>query len=125
MNNNDLSQHRAMLLRYAFLHLRDHAAAEDAVQDTLLAALHGNESFRSESAIRTWMVGILKHKMADYYRSLEKQAVFNDWVDDDDDPNAALEQLLFNGKGRWIGTPSAWKEPDHALEQAEFWVIFE
>ncbi len=68
MNKNHLHEHRKILLRYAFLHLRDDAAAEDAVQETLLAALLGNESFRSESAVRTWLIGILKHKIADHYR---------------------------------------------------------
>ncbi len=36
-----------------------------------------------------------------------------------------LENLLFTNQGHWIGTPREWKQPDHALEQSEFWVIFE
>ncbi|WP_394752440.1 sigma factor [Crenothrix sp.] len=125
MNNKDLSRHRTVLLRYAFLHLHGHAAAEDVVQETLLAALRGNEGFRSESAVRTWLIGILKHKIADHYRAVGKQHVPGETIGDDSNPNEALEQLIFNGKGHWIGTPGAWSEPDYALEQDEFWVVFE
>jgi RNA polymerase sigma-70 factor (ECF subfamily) len=125
MMDKNLREHRKILLRYAFLHLRDDAAAEDAVQETLLAALRGNEGFRSESAIRTWLIGILKHKIADYYRSAAKQYVQEAPIGDDEDPNEELEQLIFNEKGYWIGTPSDWSKPDDALEQDEFWVVFE
>jgi len=42
---------RPYLLRYASLQLRDRAAAEDAVQETLVAALAGEAGFRAE---RVW-----------------------------------------------------------------------
>ncbi len=54
----------------------------------------------------------------------EKQYV-PETLSNNDDPNEALEQLLFNEKGHWIGSPSDWNKPDHALEQDEFWVVFE
>lgn len=125
IDKNQLNNHRTVLLRYALLQLHDEAAAEDAVQETLLAALQAGDSFRSESAVRTWLVGILKHKIADYYRAAERHYSLEEFHNDDKDPNEALEQLIFNGKGHWIGTPGAWKNPDHALEQNEFWPVFE
>jgi RNA polymerase sigma-70 factor (ECF subfamily) len=126
MVKNQLNNHREMLLRYALLQVRNEAAAEDAVQETLLVALQPNESFRNESALRTWLIGILKHKIADHYRAVEKQLSIEDHCDSDEkDPNEAIEQLIFNDKGHWIGTPGEWKQPDHALEQNEFWVIFD
>jgi DNA-directed RNA polymerase specialized sigma24 family protein len=42
-----LGIHREVLLRYALLHLHNEAAAEDAVQETLLAALQPNGGFRN------------------------------------------------------------------------------
>lgn len=126
MDKNQLNDHRNILLRYALLQLHDEAVAEDAVQETLLAALQTGDSFRSESALRTWLIGILKHKIADHYRAAERHYSLGDPTSEDkDDPNAALEQLIFDGKGRWIGAPSAWNNPDHALEQDEFWGVFE
>lgn len=126
MDNNQLNNHRTILLRYALLQLHDEALAEDAVQETLLAALQTGDSFRSESALRTWLIGILKHKIADHYRAAERHYSLGDPTSEDkDDPNAALEQLIFDGKGHWIGSPGAWTNPDHALEQDEFWGVFE
>src|SRR5262245_52686105 len=59
---------RPYLLRYASLQLRDRAAAEDAVQETLVAALAGEKSFGGRSNLRTWLTGILKHKIIDTIR---------------------------------------------------------
>lgn len=100
MNNEQLNDHRTILLRYALLQLRDETVGEDAAQETLLAALQTGDSFRSESAVRTWLIGILKHKIADYYRATEKYHSLEKTASgDEDDPNEALEQLIFNGKG--------------------------
>ena len=123
MDKSQLHSHREVLLRYALLHVRNDAA-EDAVHETLLAALQADQNFRNESAIRTWLIGILKHKIADHYRTAEKQHLLEEHSDSDD-PNVEIEKLIFNEKGHWIGTPSAWTEPDHALEQNEFWMIYD
>jgi DNA-directed RNA polymerase specialized sigma24 family protein len=48
---------RPYLLRYASLQLRDAQAAEDAVQETLLAALAGEAGFAGRSNLRTWLTG--------------------------------------------------------------------
>jgi len=126
MDKNQLNDHREVLLRYALLQVHNHAAAEDAVHEALLAALQANDGFRNQSALRTWLIGILKHKIADHYRTTEKHHSLEDHCDNDEkDPNEAIEQLIFNDKGHWIGTPSSWKQPDHALEQNEFWLIFD
>ena len=57
------SEHRSYLLRVARRKIKDNALAEDSVQSTLLAALVGIESFRRESSLRTWLLGILKHQI--------------------------------------------------------------
>ena len=58
----ELEQHRTYLLRFARLQLRNDAWAEDAVSDTLLAALAKPHTFENKSQLKTWLVGILKHK---------------------------------------------------------------
>src|SRR3954462_8813584 len=65
---------RAYLMRYAALQLRDTAAAEDAVQETLLAALAGEAGFAGRSNLRTWLTGILKHKIVDTIRKSSREA---------------------------------------------------
>ena len=64
-----LEAQRKYLLRYAQFHLRDPALAEDAVQDTILAALAQRAGFQGRSQLRTWLTGILKHKIIDLTRS--------------------------------------------------------
>ena len=64
----DFEEFRPYLLRYALMQLRDSDAAQDVVQETLLAALQGARQFEQRSAVRTWLIGILKHKITDHLR---------------------------------------------------------
>src|SRR5258706_14736786 len=64
---------RPYLLRYASLQLRNREAAEDAVQETLLAALAAQKSFAGRSQVRTWLTGILKHKIVDSIRRSRRE----------------------------------------------------
>jgi len=59
---------RPQLMKFALRRLRDAAAAEDAVQETFLAALEGGERFGGRAAVATWLTGILKHKILDHFR---------------------------------------------------------
>lgn len=65
----ELGELRPQLVRFAMHRLRDRSRAEDAVQDALLAALEGIERFGGGSSPRTWLTGILKHKIADALRA--------------------------------------------------------
>jgi RNA polymerase sigma-70 factor (ECF subfamily) len=64
----DLAVHRGAMLRFARRRIRDEALAEDTVQDALLAALSARHSFQGQSAVRTWLIGILNHKIQDAFR---------------------------------------------------------
>lgn len=64
----DLAAHRGAMLRFARRRIRDEDLAEDAVQDALLAALSNRASFQGQSALRTWLIGILNHKIQDVFR---------------------------------------------------------
>jgi RNA polymerase sigma-70 factor (ECF subfamily) len=66
--SDSLAQHRSYLLRFARRRVADAALAEDLVHDVLVAAVVGQESFAQRSSLRTWLVGILKHKIADVLR---------------------------------------------------------
>lgn len=123
MDNKQFFEHRDVLFRYALLKLHDDSLADDAVQETLLAALQAGDNFRNQANIRTWLIGILKHKIADHYRIAERYLELEE--SNEEDPNAALEQLIFDGKGRWISAPSKWQHPDHSLEQEQFWTVFD
>ncbi len=115
-----LMEHGDALFRYAYLRLRDHAAAEDVVQETLLAAIRSQDGFAGDSSERTWLVGILKHKVSDHWRRLKRSVPIETSVHAD--PDDQLEKLFDAAAGdHWRTKPSAWRDPDAALEQKEFW----
>ena len=70
---HELALLRPQLLSFAMVRLRNRERAEDAVQETLLAALEGIGRFASESSLKTWVIGILKHKIADCGRSSRRE----------------------------------------------------
>ena len=107
---------RPYLLRFASLQLRDAAAAEDAVQEALVAALAGESGFAGRANLRTWLTGILKHKIVDTVRRQAREPALpqegEDALDDFD--------ALFRRNGHWAERPAGWGEPDGALEQSQF-----
>lgn len=64
----DLRRHTRYLYSYALRQVREPALAEDLVQETFCAALTAGEGFAGRSAVRTWLIGILKHKIVDAFR---------------------------------------------------------
>jgi RNA polymerase sigma-70 factor (ECF subfamily) len=123
LTDDTLIHHRPILFRYALLHLRDADLAEDVVQETLLAALQSDAGFAERSSLRTWLIGILKHKIADQQRrdARETRLFEPDRVGSDED----IEEHLFNAEGSWHSPPKVWSHPENALEQEEFWRIYE
>lgn len=59
---------RSALLRSAHSRLRNPHWAEDAVSETLLAALQSRPDFNEPSRVRAWLLGILRHKVVDQLR---------------------------------------------------------
>jgi RNA polymerase sigma-70 factor, ECF subfamily len=113
-----LDEHGDCLYRYALVRVRIVDVAQDLVQDTFLAALRSYDSFAGNASERTWLCGILKNKILDYYRKLGRETSFTD-----------LESLSheFAEKftdGTWIHAdgPRNWKpQADVVIYRAEFW----
>ena len=77
----DLGQYRPNLIRFARARLFNPAHAEDAVQETLLAAIESIDKCSGASSLLTWLTGILKHKIVDCVRRSARdqwQAMDND-----------------------------------------------
>lgn len=119
-----LTEHGDYLYRYALLKLRDEAAAEDLVQETLLAAMSAWSRFSGQSSVRTWLTGILKHKMLDLFRARAKEPQYTPSSEDPALELAALEQALFDATGHWISPPQKWADPEACLDQQRFWEAF-
>ena len=117
----DIQHHRAYLLRYAMLQLRNPEQAEDVVQETLLAALEGRARFAGDSSLKTWLTGILKHKIMDAIRRKSREQPLAPAGDDDTE----TVDSLFKNDGHWQQMPATWGDPEQALENRKFWEIFE
>lgn len=115
-----LEVHRKYLQRYALFHLHDAALAEDAVQDTLIAALAQGHRFEGRSQLRTWLTAILKHKIIDLVRSRGRGLPANTLSLDGDSGDA-----YFTAKGAWIDAPAEWGLPDSALDSQQFWRVYQ
>lgn len=63
-----VDEHADALYRFALTKLQNDDVIEDLLQETYLAALRGYKGFRGEASIRTWLIGILRIKIADYRR---------------------------------------------------------
>lgn len=119
----DIERERDYLLRYARLQLRNPAQAEDVVQETLLAAIEGASRFSGRSSLRTWLTGILKHKIIDHLRRAGREQPLTG--DGDDRAESDAVDALFAQDGHWQAFPAHWSNPDTALENDRFWTAFE
>jgi RNA polymerase sigma-70 factor (ECF subfamily) len=120
-----LAEHRPVLFRFALLQLRDNELADDAVQETLLAAWQSSSNYEGKAGVRTWLIGILKHKIADSWRRSAREVITSDFDQIDNGDGEADETEFFTNNGHWNGGPSTWNDPEAAFKQQEFWTIYE
>ena len=113
-----LEDHGDVLFRFARSRVARREAAEDLVQETLLAGLSARAEFRGESAVRTWLLSILRRKIADHYRG-EYVRVATDDAQGTKEPRTAVERLVFTDDGWFRRTPARWTSPLGALEDGE------
>jgi RNA polymerase sigma-70 factor, ECF subfamily len=120
-----VDEHGDYLFKYALLRLRDPSKAEDAVQETFLAALKGGESFAGRSAEKSWLVGILKNKICDYFRRASRETPFTDleFYSDEESDRFIADGL---GKGGWIHElgPQEWSKQVESLDSELFWETY-
>jgi RNA polymerase sigma-70 factor (TIGR02943 family) len=114
-----VDDHGDCLYRYALIRVRNQEAAEDLVQETLLTAMRQVDKFRARSSERSWLCGILKHKICDRFRTLGREMNFTDLEFFSDEHSDR-----FDGEGHWIDErgPVDWKpEGEQAMKCGEFW----
>jgi RNA polymerase sigma-70 factor (TIGR02943 family) len=110
---------RPQLMRFARAQLRNDAWAEDAVSDTVLAALEKPQSFAGGSQLKTWLVGILKHKLIDQLRRHTRE------VASSPDDDSGLEDLVFAPDGHFRDREMTWGNPESSLQEQQFFVVLQ
>lgn len=118
---DQLVEHRASLLRFARLQLRNDAWAEDAVSETLLAALSKPQAFDNRSQLKTWLVGILKHKVIDLIRCNTREISLPN--PDTEGESDQLDKLAFKPDGHFVEQPASWGDPHQSLQQSQFFEV--
>src|SRR4051812_43231331 len=119
----ELERQRGYLLRVARLQLRDTALAEDVVQDTLAAALAAQGGFTGKSTVKTWLTGILKHKIVDAIRRKQRDPISASTLDEEGD----LEDFegLFRNNGAWQQSPADWGDPEQSMSRQQFFDVLQ
>lgn len=121
-----LNEHGDYLYRFALARLRDPYQAEDAVQETLLAAIR-SRNYAGQSAPRTWLTGILKHKIVDLVRKQVREQPIEGFAAEL--PEEAGMDDFFDETGHWVDKPQFWGDfmggPQGVLEQKQFLAILQ
>ena len=108
--------HADYLFNFAVGQVRDTTIAEDLVQDTFLAALKARERFAGQSSDRTWLVGILRHKIYDHLRRTCRERAVRADISPTTDEGEAWEDAAM-----WLHDVAAeCQSPGRRLELKEF-----
>jgi RNA polymerase sigma-70 factor (ECF subfamily) len=119
----DVAALRDYLLKFARLQLRNEAWAEDAVSEVMLAALAKPLAFENRSQLKTWLVGILKHKVIDALRQHGREVSQGDFSEDtNEDP---LDYLGFKADGHFVELPADWGNPEQQACSRQFFEVLE
>ena len=115
-----LADHGDYLYRYALFRLSSDELARDMVQETLLAAWKARKNFRGDSSLRTWLVGIMKHKITDHVRKEIRARKLSDALEND--PTSAF----FDENGQWTRPVRDWNDdPEHLYNNRQFMAVLQ
>ncbi len=104
------------LYRYAYSRLRNAEAAEEVLQETLLAGLKAQSQYEGRGSERGWLLAILKRKIIDFVRARSRTQSASQLGEED------IEEAFFSADGRWKEDPRFLKEsPEKEIERQEFW----
>ena len=115
-----VDQYGDYLYHFALSRLRNSTDAQNAVQETFLAGLKAKDKFAGKSTERTWLIGILKHKIIDIMRKNYKEKPVTNILKE----NEAIDQFFDNAQ-HMKEQPKDWNlNPKEVLEKKEFWKVF-
>ena len=115
-----VDQYGNMLMGYAPSRLPGPEIAEDLVQETFLAAWKRHSEFDSRSRFSTWLISILRRKIADHYRTAGRKLPQPESLTEG--PSAAEP---FTRWGKWAAPLKKFQAaPDELAQDREFWRVF-
>lgn len=123
--NTWVEQYGDYLYRFAITRVRDANLAEEVVQETLVAALEARSRFQGKSSERSWLTGILKHKIIDHFRKTAREQPTENieaWTEETAEPfDEGGHWRVFDGEG-----PKDWgNDAASSLQQQEFFAVLQ
>ncbi len=123
LGDAELPRLRQQLIRYARMAVRDPGLAEDLVQDTLIAVVESYGTRRGDASLSTWSTAILKHKIADWYRSPARRRMVQ-FGDEDPGPRH-VDAGLYDAHGSYVNPIPAWQQPENQVERRQMMQVLE
>jgi RNA polymerase sigma-70 factor (ECF subfamily) len=68
LSGAEIAELQPVMQRFALRATRDPELARELVQEALVAAVAQSGEFAGRSSLRTWVIGILSHKVIDHFR---------------------------------------------------------
>jgi len=124
-NDIFLKELRKQMLRFATLQLSDSHLADDVVQEALMGAIKGTQAFRGQAAIKTWVFAILKNKIADALRKKHRYEQASMLLQESEEQEDFSDVFRANRHWQPTARPTTWSNPQEALNQSQFWIVFE
>ena len=110
-----VSEYGDLLFRYTVARVSDANLAADLVQTTFLAAITSRHSFQGKSSVKTWLLGILKHKIMDHFRQIHRDSYAKEMPELD-----AFCLDDFDEVGHWKENAKEWNfTPEESFEKNE------
>ena len=115
LSSDWVEAHADYLFNFAIGQVRDKGVAEDLVQETFLAALKSQNGFSGRSSERTWLMGILRHKLCDHLRKTCRERAVRV------DPTPANSAESWEEAALWLHDVAAEAQlPSRRMELEEF-----
>jgi len=106
-----------ILYRYCLARVNNPETAEELVQETFFAGIKDKNKFQGKSTESTWLIGILKHKIIDHYRSSKKNINSYSSLNED----VEEQDRVFNKVSHLNKSLHNWPEtPETMVENKEF-----
>lgn len=120
---HQVAELRSYLMKFARLQLRNETWAEDTVSEVMVAALSKPQGFESRSQLKTWLVGILKHKIIDALRLHARD--FHPAQEPADNQEDPMDYLGFKPDGHYVEPPAEWGNPEQSANSRQFFEVLE
>lgn len=115
--DDELAVLRRALLRHARATVGDAGLAEDLVQDCLIVVVQKQDTRCGEATLTTWAKAVLRHKIADWYRSPDHRRLRQ--LDGEEDLVDEAGDALFTAGGSYAHPVSRWEQPEGRMERRQ------